>query len=205
MPKLMKILSAVSLALTVTMALLYYYLETGIFLTLAITFGTIFFHLAVRLLVGLLFNLIMRNKADYTKKWYKVHAWESKLYKILRVDKWKGKLPTYYPNLYSAKDHTFDEIAQTMCQAELVHETNCVVSFLPLVASIWFSDFLVFLLTSICAALFDLMFVIAQRYNRPRVIKLAEHQKLHRQKQNEKMRNSNKITDTASGVDCRNF
>ncbi len=178
----MKIVSAVSLAVTVTMALLYHYLGTDVYLTLAITFGTIFFHFGIRLLIGLLFNLFMNNKADYTKKWYKLHAWESKLYKFLRVNKWKGKMPTYDPSLYSLKEHTLDEIAQTMCQAELVHETNCIVSFLPLIASIWFGEFLVFLITSICAALFDLIFVIMQRYNRPRIIRLAELQKLRQKK-----------------------
>jgi len=177
MPKLMNFISAASLAVTVAMALLYYYSETGIYLTLAITFGTILFHFGIRLLIGLLFNLIMNNKADYTKKWYRLHSWEIKLYEFLRVNKWKGKLPTYNPSLYSFKEHTFDEIAQVTCQAELVHETNCIVSFLPLIASIWFGEFFVFLITSICAALFDLIFVIAQRYNRPRIIKLAELQK----------------------------
>lgn len=185
MPKLMKIITAVSLALTIAFALLYNYLLYGVFLTLAITFGTIFFHLGIRLLIGLIFNKTMNNKADYTKKWYRVHSWEHKLYKLLRVNKWKGKLPTYNPSLYSSKDHTFDEIAQTMCQAELVHEINCVVSLLPIIATIWFGEFLVFLITSICAALFDLIFVIAQRYNRPRVIRLAELQKRREQKQNE--------------------
>ncbi len=179
---IMKIITAVSLAVTVTMSLLYYYLGLDVYLTLAITFGTVFFHLGIRLLIGLLFNLIMKNKADYTKKWYKVHNWENKLFKLLRVNKWKGKLPTYNANSFSLKEHSFDEIAQTMCQAELVHETNCVVSFLPIIASIWLGEFWVFLITSICAALFDLIFVIAQRYNRPRVIKLAELQKLRQQK-----------------------
>lgn len=183
MPKLMKAISVISPIVTVTMALLYYYLGTGVFLTLAITFGTIFYHLGIRLLIGLLFNIFMNNTADYTKKWYKVHSWENKLYKFLRVNKWKGKLPTFNPDLYSLKDNSFDKIAQTMCQAELVHEVNCVISFLPLIASIWFGDFLVFLITSICAALFDLIFVIAQRYNRPRVIKLAELQKRRQQRQ----------------------
>lgn len=180
MPKVLKIITAISLALTVTTALLYRYFA-GVFLALAITFGTIFYHLAIRLLIGLIFNIFMKNRADYTKKWYKVRSWENKLYKFLRVNKWKGKLPTYDKSLYSVKERNFDGIAQAMCQAELVHETNCVVSFLPLIASIWFGEFYVFLITSICAALFDLLFVIEQRYNRPRVIKLAERQKRRQQ------------------------
>lgn len=56
-----------------------------------------------------------------------------------------------------------------MCQAELVHETNMALSFLPLIAVRWFGAFYVFLLTSVCGALF----VIMQRYNRTRVVKIA--------------------------------
>ena len=56
----------------------------------------------------------------------------------------------------------------------MVHETIAVLSFLPLVAVYWFGNFSVFLITSVLSALIDLMFVIMQRYNRPRVVRLAE-------------------------------
>lgn len=75
--------------------------------------------------------------------------------------------------MFSIQNHSWDEIAQAMCQAELVHETNMVLSFLPMIAVKWFGSFGVFLITSVCGAAFDLVFVIIQRYNRPRVVKLA--------------------------------
>lgn len=82
-------------------------------------------------------------------------------------------MPAYSPEMFSIQNHSWDEIAQAMCQAELVHETNMVFSFLPMIAVIWFSSFGVFLITSVCGAAFDLVFVMIQRYNRPRVVKLA--------------------------------
>ena len=60
-----------------------------------------------------------------------------------------------------------------MCQSELVHETNIVLSFVPLAASVRFDAFPVFLITSICSAAFDLLFVIMQRYNRFRILKMV--------------------------------
>lgn len=60
-----------------------------------------------------------------------------------------------------------------MCQAELVHETNMALSFLPLIAVRWFGAFYVFLITSVCGALFDSVFVVMQRYNRTRVVRMA--------------------------------
>ena len=126
----------------------------------------------MRLLVGLFYNIGMRNRANYTKGWYQLHSWENRLYQFLRVKKWKTKMPTYNPDIFSNRKHTWDEIAQAMCQSELVHETNIVLSFVPLIASVSFGSFEVFLITSICSAAFDLIFVIIQRYNRSRIVKM---------------------------------
>ena len=141
-------------------------------LPLVITFGTCFYHFAMRLLVGYGLNHVMKNKADYQKAWYQLKPFEVKLYKCLRVKKWKGSMPTYDPRVFDPKIHSWEEIAQAMCQAELVHEIIAVLSFLPLLAAIPFGTFPVFLITSLLAALYDLCFVIMQRYNRPRILKL---------------------------------
>lgn len=83
-------------------------------------------------------------------------------------------MPTFVPELFDTKKHSLDEIAQAMCQAELVHETIIILSFAPILLTIWFGDFWIFLITSVLAALFDLCFVIMQRYNRPRIVKLIK-------------------------------
>lgn len=75
--------------------------------------------------------------------------------------KWKGKIPTYNEDLFSIEKRTF-------------HEINAVLSFLPLLTTGVFGSFMVFLITSVLAACFDLMFVIVQRYNRPLLVKLAK-------------------------------
>lgn len=149
----------------------------GIFETFAITFGTIFYHLGIRLLIGAVFNAVMNNKADYTKKLFRIRPWEHKLYKIIKVKKWKDKMPTYAPENFSPELHTWDEIAQTMFQSECVHITNVVFSFVPVFFSGVFGAFWVFLFTSICAAAFDMIFVIMQRYNRDRAVKAALRKK----------------------------
>ena len=61
-----------------------------------------------------------------------------------------------------------------MCGAEVVHELIIVFSFLPLIFSGLLDSFYEFLFTSIIAALVDSVFVIIQRFNRPRVIKLLK-------------------------------
>ena len=86
-------------------------------------------------------------------------------------------MPTFHPDTFSPREHTWDQIAQAMCQSELVHETNIVMSFLPLLAARWVGAFLVFLVTSLLGAGFDLLLVMMQRYNRPRILRLAARQK----------------------------
>lgn len=173
MRRVMNYITAFCFAGAVLMALLSERLHGDIYLTLAITFGTAAYHLGMRLLVGLLFEKGMKNRADYTRKWYQVSSWENGLYRVLRVKAWKDKLPAYDPEAFSSEKHTWDEIAQAMCQAELVHEVNAALSFLPLAASFRFGSLAVFLITSVCAAAFDLLFVVMQRYNRPRVVRIA--------------------------------
>lgn len=173
MPKVMKSITIFSFTISVITSVLFHCFAKDVYLTIAITFGTISYHLGIRLLVGLLYNVGMKNHADYTKKWYQVHPWENKLYQVLKVKAWKNKMPTYAPLVFSNKEHTWHEIAQAMCQSELVHETNILLSFLPVIASRWFGAFSVFFITSLCGAIFDLLFVIIQRYNRARVVKIA--------------------------------
>ena len=173
MAKTMKLISLLSVTATICFSALYIYNKTHAFLSLAITFGTMAFHLCLRLLVGTLFNAVMKNRADYSKNRYQVRAWEKKLYDKLKVKKWKNKMPTYDNDAFDASKHSWDEIAQASCQSELVHETNVVLSFVPIVFSVWFGSLAVFIITSVCGALFDLMFVIIQRYNRPRILKMV--------------------------------
>ena len=174
MAKMMKSIALLSVIAAIIFAVLYAYNNTSAFLSLAITFGTTGYHLGIRLIVGTLFNLFMKNKADYTKKWYRVGAREQKLYAKLKVKKWKNKMPTYDVDAFDASKHSWDEIAQASCQSELVHETDIVLSFVPIIFSIWFDSLAVFIITSVLGALFDLIFVIMQRYNRPRLLKLIK-------------------------------
>ncbi len=87
-----------------------------------------------------------------------------------------GKMPTYEPEAFSLKKHSLEEIAQTMCQSEIVHEVIVMLSFLPLIEVLWFDSFFVFLSTSVASACFDMMFVIMQRFNRQRILNMIQRE-----------------------------
>ena len=130
--------------------------------------------MAIRLVVGCLVDARYHNHMDYTKKWFTERAFEQKLYKKIQVKKWKKWFPTFNPQDFDLKSRSMEEIVQVTCQAEVVHEINMVLSFVPIVFSVWFGSLGVFLLTSFAAFLFDGIFVIMQRYNRPRLIRMMK-------------------------------
>ncbi len=150
----------------------------GVFLSLAITSGTFFYHIAMRLAVGGVFHSIPLAKFDPHSWWFSPRSFEGKLYSCLKLKKWKVSMPTYNPEDFSIEHHSPMEIAQRTCEAELVHAVNVMLSFEPLLAIPAFGAFWVFLLTSLAAACYDLLFVLMQRYNRPRLLRYAE--RMHR-------------------------
>ena len=174
MKHLMNILALSFLVLALVASLLYCQTHAEIFLTLAITFGTFAYHFVMRLGIGFLFKHMLHVKYNYKNHWFRVDEREQNLYKKLKVKTWKNKLPSYNPHDFNPKLHSWEEIAQTMCESELVHKTNAFLSFLPIFAGNWFGAYPVFIITSMLAALFDLAFVVIQRYNRPRVLKFID-------------------------------
>lgn len=164
--------AALSAGLTLLCCLLYRQGGRDTALTLAVTAGTITYHLGMRLMIGSLYGRLLRGGAHCRARWFAARRWEASLYQRLRVKRWKGKLPTYAPESFDPATSSWEGIAQAMCQAELVHETSMLCSFLPLVAARRFGALPVFLLTSLLSAAWDGLFVILQRDNRPRVIRL---------------------------------
>ena len=145
-----------------------------LFLILSITFCTALYHFAMRLMVGIICNKFIEPKLNYNSEWFKEKKFEKKLYKFLKVKKWKKFAPTYSPESFSLKDNSKEDIIRTMCGAEVVHEIIIVLSFLPLLVSVQLDSVIEFIITSVIAALVDSVFVIIQRFNRPRVKKLLE-------------------------------
>ena len=180
MSKVMKRIAWAGTAIAIFCTIFYINTKNGPALTLAITFGTISYHFVMRLVVGYIIDFWLNNHVDYQKSWFQVGDAEQAFYKKLRVKKWKGKMGTYDPDSFDPGIHTWEEIAQATCQAELVHETIMVLSFVPILASCLFGELFVFVVTSGLAACFDAMFVIMQRYNRPRIKKLVEREKANR-------------------------
>ena len=142
----------------------------------AVVFATAAYHIFMRSLVGNACFRIMHNRANVRSFFFRVRPWEERLYQRLRIRKWKNKLPTNDPATFDPHRHSWEEIAQTTCQSEVVHESNLVLSFLPL--ALGRRAFGFFLTTGLLAAVAETPFIMIQRYNRARMVRLAERQRL---------------------------
>ena len=108
--------------------------------------------------------------------WFKERKFEKKLYEILKVKKWKGKALTYNPEQFDLKQNSLDQILNTMVKSEVDHWINEVISITTMFFGLIWGETWIFVLTAIAAMIFDGQFIVIQRYNRPRVIKVLERQ-----------------------------
>ena len=162
--------------LTLLFYLLYRLFPVGILLSLTITLGTTFYHFAMRLLVGVIVPRLVHEGAE-NRFWFRQKRFEEKLYGMLRVKQWKKYLPTYAPESFDLRKHSLEEVIHTCCCSEAVHEWIMLLSFLPVLTIPVFGAPWVFWITSGLAALFDGSFVILQRYNRPRLIRILDKER----------------------------
>ena len=164
---------AVTAAASVAAFALYYgnILRSDVVLWIGITAFTIMYHLWMRIIMG---NVSKLFPIHYTQWWFQERAFEPALYRMLRVKKWKDKAMTYNPELFSLKDRTLEEIANTTAKAETDHWINELISLSTLLFAIPWGQFWIFFLTAVLAMLFDVQFIVIQRYNRPRILRLLK-------------------------------
>lgn len=131
----------------------------------------IVYHFWLRIIFGWFAKKI---DVDYRAPFFRQRKFERKLYKFLRVKKWKNKVLTYNPELFSVRDRSLEEIAKTTAKVERDHWINEGITLASLGFSLIWGAFPVFLISVIFAACFDGQFIVIQRYNRPRILRLID-------------------------------
>lgn len=136
----------------------------------------VMYHLWMRIIMG---NVSKLFKISYKSAWFKERKFEKNLYKKLNVKKWKDKALTYNPEQFSLKKCTLENIADTTAKAETDHWINEVISISAIAFSLIWGQTWMFFTTSVAAMLFDAQFIIIQRYNRPRILKLMKKKEMN--------------------------
>ncbi len=167
------VVNLVFITLTIVFAILHHIYHQGWMLSMYVTFLTISYHFSMRLIVGEAVTVIYcKREFNLNSTGFRIHSFEKDLYRRLNVKKWKLHMITAKPEQFDLRENSMDDLLHNMAQAELVHRIIMVLSFVPLLLIIPYGVPMVFIVTSIVAALIDLQFVIIQRFNRPRVMKL---------------------------------
>ena len=157
---------------TACFSLIYVKSHHAVCFSLAITCGTFTYHTAMRFAVGW---VVGRHRVPVNPqgRWFCPHPWEPGLYAPLGVGRWGRRVRSV--ETYDMHGEQRAVVVQ-MCRNELAHEVMATLSFVPLLFCLFCDDPVanlpVFLITSVLAAAADLIPVILQRYNRPRLQRL---------------------------------
>ena len=168
---------ALTAAIAAVAFALYYFgiINHGAILWTGVSAFTVMYHLWLRIIMG---NVTKLFKIRHDQAWFKERSFEKKLYKLLRVRKWKEHVLTYNPDAFSQEKHTLEEIANTMSKAEIDHWINELISLSTLLFAILWGELWIFLITAIAAMIFDAQFIVVQRFNRPTVLRVIEKRKV---------------------------
>lgn len=145
-----------------------------LFCTLGIIAMMTAYHLIIRLFIGSIAGKVPLKEFDPSSARFRERSFEKRLYGLLRVKKWKDYAPTYDISEFSTVYHTFGELARTTCRAETTHWLCVLASLVSICFTAWLGALPAFLITAVLGALVDMAFIVIQRYNRPRLLRLAE-------------------------------
>lgn len=164
---------ALTVVLSVLCFTLYYgsFTKSKVILWTGITAFTIMYHFWVRIIMG---NVTKLFRIHYRQWWFKERKFEKKLYGFLRVREWRDKVLTYNPDLFLMEKNSLTDIANTMAKAETDHWINEIISVTTMFFPLLWGAFPIFFITALAAMLFDAQFILVQRHNRPKVVRLIE-------------------------------
>ncbi len=145
--------------------------KNGVVLWTGIVSFMILYHFGMRIFMG---NISNKLNISYSHPWYKRRNFEKKLYKLLKVRKWKDKVLTFEPEKYDFKNRTLEQLATTMAKSEFDHWINQLISLFSIFFTFLWGCAPAFVITAVFAMLFDAQFIVVQRYNRPIVLHLME-------------------------------
>ena len=156
----------------VCLALYYFNIhKNGGVLWVGIVAFMILYHFGLRILFG---EITKRFKINYAHPWYKERCFEGRLYKLLKVGKWKRRVLTFEPDNYDLKKVSLEGLATNMSKSELDHWINELISVFSVLFALLWGQIAVFATTAVLAMLCDAQFIVVQRYNRPKVLRLIE-------------------------------
>lgn len=134
------------------------------------------YNFLIRTIIGQTVTFFLRNKNQFNLEsaWLRPKKSEKKLYRFLKVKKWKKHAITAIPEQFDTKTLPLEIIVKNMIQAELVHLIIIFAVLLPIIFARQAEFTLLVVIVSLLSAVWDMQYVILQRYNRPKVVRLMK-------------------------------
>lgn len=133
-------------------------------------FLMLLYHFLVRAITPRILELIHKDKKFNSDNiWFRQKAIEKKIYKFFQVKKWKDSLPTIKSEEFSPRTNSFNDVIEMMCIAEVMHIQIFFYSLIFILFGFVFGHFWIFISAGLFSACWETRFIMAQRYNRPRV------------------------------------
>ncbi len=111
-------------ALATICFVIYLKISTVFWLSMMIVTLATSYHLIIRIVVGTLIDLVTYKGINIESAWFKERKFETKLYKLFKVKRWKHIIPAWQPENFSFRYYDFKKILENMCAAEIIHERN---------------------------------------------------------------------------------
>lgn len=166
--------SIVSMVLMFIFFISYFNTKSVNSLIFGVSMMTVCYHFVVRITITTLFNafctpeIINPNERQFQQK-----GFEKGLYSKIRVRRWKNSFSSFDPHNFSLRFYSIDELIFEGCKAEMAHRICFFVGFLSLIFTVWFGAFTIYLTASVIGAIYDLAIIVVQRFNRPRLMRIA--------------------------------
>ncbi len=180
---LIDIIIEICVFLMIACFVMYYtgYFKNSVVLYTGVTAFVIVYQLGLRLEFGVLTSKI-KDKLKSNSFLFRERGFEKRLYKFLKVKKWKGKALTYDPDAFNINKHSKEDVLKIMLKSELDHWINELISLSTLLFAFIWGALPALLVACILAMLFDVQFIFIQRYNRPRLERLIEKEEMRKKK-----------------------
>lgn len=158
---------------------------------------TIMYHFWVRIIMGNVLKLFKKH-ITYKQYFFKEKKFEKKFYDLIKVKSWKDKVLTYAPQEFDLKENPLETVANNMAKAELDHWINSLISISTISFGFISNVFWPFIVSAIFAMAFETQFIVLQRYNRPRVVKIIEREEKNKNREKSNETSSEDIKETTT-------
>ena len=132
------------------------------------------YHIIVRIIWGMAVEHTPLDKFNPDNKLYQSRGFETAYFKKVKVRNWKDNMPVAHPQRWDVREREMEDIIKSSCQAEIDHEGNIILSLITIFFAYDASSFRMLLFTALSASFVDYLFVLIQRFNRPRFVRYAE-------------------------------